>query len=346
MVKSKLRQHAIETYKHAPLSSWILGITTGILIAAVFALDLLVPALALVTFPLIVLPIMFSASLQHVVLKTNGQITFSSSIRAFGLYFRRDFIGCFSFWISLVKSIILFFIFELLISSIVSFVFTAFNPDFLTVVDQLYALVESAEMDIEAFNNLFVAYDEVLLKYMLIVMVPSIALAYAFLVYNVSRSSITIYYRLHTKNSNNRFIRFVHSEALRGQRLKMMGNYLMLNWPLYVLILLGFGGGAVLGYFWQHNVFAPLSCGLVMSALLAMFFLPFYFSNQQALYDYYANDFNNAAGRITKMMIDDIQSNIELSQEERERLEQSISDLNGPLEDEDNDNKKDPDGPQ
>ena len=130
-------------------------------------------------------------------------------------------------------------------------------------------------------------------------------------------------------------------------------DYWALNWPLYVLLLLGFGGGAYLGYVWGQNyssfysdvVTTMVSCGFVFGAVGASLFMPFYFSNQEVLFDSYKDEFEVSMNNVTNFMLQNIQRNIDLSNEEKERLKQSLIDTNVTLEDKgDDDNKKDPEG--
>ena len=346
-MESKLTKHAYNTYKIAPLSSWILGLTTGILMSAIIALDLLVPCLSVVTFPLLVLPMIFSATLQHVIFKTNGQLTVRSSLRSFGLYFRREFNSSFSFLFSLLKSIILFFAVEMTISFVLSYVLQTLNPAFSTAVEEFYAMLEGGDLTIENVNNILYANGDVLFNYMSSVLFPSVFLAIIFLIYNLSRNSIMIYYRLNLKGVNGRFVAMVYRDVLRRKRMKMLGDYLSLNWPLYVLLVVGFVGGILGGYFWKKDLLTMLALGLLGGSLLSSFFLPFYFGNQEALFDFYANEIGVSSNNVTKYMLMSLQSNIDLSIEEKERLEKAIEDMKDPLEDhKPDDNKKDPDGPQ
>ena len=74
--------------------------------------------------------------------------------------------------------------------------------------------------------------------------------------------------------------------------------------------------------------------GLVGAAILAAFFLPFYFCNQQAFYDMYAGLYNQVTREVTASIIGNLQSDIEFSEQEKERLEETLSDVDGPLNDE------------
>ena len=345
MQRSKLKQQASEYYHHSPLSCWILGLTSGALIAAVLAFDLLVPFVSFVTIPLLAIPIYFSAIIQHVMLKSENQITMSTSLRSFALYFRRDFFGTFSIIFNFLKSLIVFLICETVISMVASMFYALLNPSFQASVESLYNLLYSMEYGYQDIINLMNANNYLLLNYVVICFVPSYFVSLIFFIYNVSRYSMMIYYKMHLRRSDARFSRLVYQFALRGKRMEVFRAYTSLNWPLYLLLILGSIGGSIFGYFFFHDLMKIVAFGLVGMAALAMFFLPFYFSNQQALYDMYAPTFVDATKAVTASLIGNLQANMELSKEEEERLKETLSDLDGPLNDsEGEDNKKDPEG--
>lgn len=346
MQRSKLKQQALDYYRHSPVSCWILGTTTGFLVAAILAIDLLVPFLSFLTIPLLVVPVVFCATIQHVMLKTDAQITMTSSFRTFALYFKRDFFGTFSVIFNFVKSLLLFLIVETVVSSVASFLIYMFNPQFESSVNSLYQLLYSYEFTYEDIVNQLNANNYLLLQYIVISFVPACGIALIFFIYNLSRYSMMIYYKMQLKRTDSRFAKLVYQFSLRGRRMEMARNYLSLQWPLYVLVGLGFAGGAVFGYFFYHDLMKILPFALVGSAVLAAFFLPFYFSNQQAFYDMYASLYNQVTKSVTTSIIGNLQSDIELSKQEKERLEETLSDMDGPLNDEHEgeDNKKDPGG--
>ena len=342
---SKLKQQALDYYRHSPVSCWILGITTGIIVAGIIALDLLVPFLSFLTIPLLVVPVLFSAQIQHVMLKTDATITVTSSVRTFGLYYKRDFFGTFSIIFNFIKSAILFLIFETAISAVAGFFFALFNPQIEPSIKSLNELLYSYEFTYEDIVNQFSAHNYLLLNYFSIVVIPSFFIALIFFIYNLSRNSVMVYYKMQLKRTDSRFAKLVYQFAIRGRRIEMLRNYLSLQWPLYLLLVLGFAGGSVFGYYFYHDILKMLAFGLTGGALLGMFFLPFYFANQQAFYDMYAGLYHEVTKQVTSSLIGNLQADIELSEQEKERLQETLSDVDGPLNDEgEDDNKKDPEG--
>ena len=345
MQRSKLKQQALDYYRHSPISCWILGLTTGVIVAGIIALDLLVPFLSFLTIPLLIIPIIFSATIQHVMLHSNAQITVTSSFRTFILYFKRDFFGTYSIIFNFFKSLILFLILETSISMVTSYIMLIINPQFQTSVESLNQLIYSYEFTYEQIVAQLEANNYLLFNYVTIVLIPALFIALIFFIYNLSRYSMMVYYKMHLKRTDSRFAKLVYQFALRGRRKEMLRNYLSLQWPLYVLLVLGFGGGSFIGYYFFHDLFKMIGFGLVGGAALGMFFLPFYFSNMQALYDMYAGLYKEVTKSVTHSIIGNLQSDIEFSEQEKERLEETLSDVDGPLNDEEGeDNKKDPEG--
>lgn len=341
MARSKLNKLAIENYQKAPLASWILGITTGILIAAILALDLILPTLSIFTVPLLILPIIFSSTLQHALFHNDQPLTVRGAFKTFGLYFRSNFNGSFSFFKSLLFAVIVFVSFEMTISSITSMVLQHTNPDFIDSLNTFYVMLEDGTFTMEEFNNVLTMNHYILFNYLCIVIFPSWYLAIIFFIYKITRSAITIYFRIGVRNINNRFVNYVYRDVARRNFWRMIGNYLSLHWPLFILLLLGFAGGTVGGYFLRQELLFVLTCGVVGGALLAAFYLPFYFPNQEALFDYYETEFQKGVMNVTNKLLNTIQENIDLSMEEKEELEKKISELNSPLDDNSGeDNKK------
>ena len=335
MSKSKLKLAAQNHFRVSRSAAWILGLTTGIAIAAILALDLVLPGMTILTFPFIILPIIFSATFQHLLLHRNMNITMTGGIRSFGYYFRREFFGSFNLIASFFKAVLIFIAIELTTSLVASYLFETFSKDFVNAMNYLYELLESNNVTMEALEQILVMNNGILTIYTAVIISPAFFIATLFLIYFMSTFSITIYMRFRAKSMNSRFVRFVYSDVVRRKRGEVLKDYLSLNWPLYVLLIIGFGGGATLGYFWQHDFIVMLTTGLSLGALLSSFFLPFYFPNQEALFDKYEFEFKSSANNIAQMLVRNLQADIEMSTEEKERLEKAIADASNPLDDED-----------
>ena len=170
--RSKLIKTAFETYKTAPLSNWILGLVTGLLITAIIALELALPAISFLTFPLLILPIVFSSTLQHLLFKTKGQLTATSSLKGFAFYFTPVFRSSFRFLFSLVKSILLFLILETGASLVGSMIMQLTSTSYVDAINNMNSIIAQESATIDDLTTAFMAYDGILFKYFVSIIFP------------------------------------------------------------------------------------------------------------------------------------------------------------------------------
>lgn len=340
MARSKLKQHALDNYKQAPLASWILGLTTGLLIAALLALDFILPSIAFFLMPLMVLPILFSATLQHALLHANRPLTVKDAFKGFALYFRSNNSGSFGFFKSLLISVIAFFSIEMMISAVASTILQYTNPEFIDSLNTFYTMIQQTEFTLDDFDYVLSMNNYILLNYFYIVIFPSLYIAIIAFVYSITRNAMTIYFRFNMPNTPNRMINMVYREAKRGNRKKMLGDYLSLHWPMFLLLVLGLVGGTVGGFFWKQEIFFVLTCGIVSAAILVSFYLPFYFSNQEALSDEYEDLFRKSIETVTNRFIKTLEEDINISMEQKEELLKKMDDLKKSEHDKEDDEEK------
>ena len=226
MARSKLKQLALEKYKKAPLASWILGLTTGLLIAAFLALDFILPSIGIFLVPLMILPILFSATIQHGMLHSDRPLTVKDAFKGFAYYFKGNNSGSFGFFKSLLFAVIAFFSIEMLVSAITSTILQYTNPGFVDSLNTFYTMLQDPEFTIDDFNYILSMNNYVLLNYFCIVMFPSLYIAILFFIYGITRQSLSIYFRFRAVNMNNRILNMIYRDAVRRNRKKMMSAYL------------------------------------------------------------------------------------------------------------------------
>lgn len=340
MARSKLKQQALDNYKKAPLASWILGLTTGLLIAALLALDFILPSIALFLVPLMILPILFSATIQHAMLYGNRPLTVKDAFRGFGVYFRGNNSGSFSFFKSLLFAIISFISIEMLVSAIASTILQYTNPEFVDSLNAFYTMIQEPEFNLNDFNYVLTMNHYVLLNYFCIVIFPSLYISIIVFIYFITRHALTIYFRFNAVNMNNRFINMIYRDMNRRNRKKLMGGYFSLHWPMFVLLIVGFAGGTVGGFFLRQDLLFVITCGVVAPIILVSFYLPFYFPNQEALFDTFGSEFHKSTVNVTNRFIQTLQDDIDISTEQKEELLKKMSDLTQSQEDNEDDEEK------
>ena len=123
-------------------------------------------------------------------------------------------------------------------------------------------------------------------------------------------------------------MRLAIANAYGRYKRSMRKDWFKLNWLIIVLPLIG-SALAVLVYFLA--VKNPLYLVPVLNAgafIPYIFFLPFYFSNMEVLYNRYENVFKEGNKMAIESILERIQTSIDLSEEEKRNLENSFKNDN------------------
>ena len=111
-----------------------------------------------------------------------------------------------------------------------------------------------------------------------------------------------------------------------------------------VLIFVGAGLGGFLSYYLSKDYIYISEFGLIGALLFSAFYFPIYLANMNALYDKYKYIVILGVNNSIKETIEKIQRNIDLSEEDKQRIEETLKECDeGIKELEEENNKKDSD---
>ena len=340
---SIIRQSSFNLYKKTVVESWSIGLLTGLLIAGFIALGFLYLPIVFFAIPLLCLPALFAAHLSHFGLRFAPDITFSKAARQFLAYYRSPFNSSFGFFSSLLKSFLVFLAAQFIFAGIGYYIAQAINPGVIDSMNRFMDLSANAtEISAEALNEVLYANNNALLLYIGIAEIPSFVVAFMFFTYFISRNSIGIFLRVNIPSNNPQFIKYVQSYTNRQHRGRMLKDYWSLNWPLYLLMIIGAAGGAIGFSFLTNSPEYSLVAALSGAVLLSSFFLPFYLNNMEAIYDKYREAYNSNVQVVTQMIMTSIETNIQENIDEMEKLKKQFEENRNRDNSGDDSNKKDP----
>ena len=321
---SPIRKKAKEIYRKTMLESWLIGVLTGLLITGLIALNLLAPGTLFIIFPLVCLPLIFSAHVVHIHSRSGNTITFTDSLKGYVSFFRRPFNSTFAFFFSLLKAIAVFFIIELTMSFIAQPIMLLFNDSLNQSLEQLNNLMSAESITWNDVLDVFYANNNALLIYFCIVAVPSFSIAFIAFIYFISRSSQSLYIRLRYPNGNPQMLKYVHNYFIMTNRGRAFRDYWALNWPLYLLLVLGASGGAVGFSFITKDPIKLIAAALTGACLLATFFAPFYLCHHEAIGEQYQKDYEDAINHVNEMVMKNMEAQMEAAKRQQRSIEEAM----------------------
>ena len=300
------------------------GFLCGLFLVLVSTLSFLDELLFLLAVPLFAFPFLFASHICCYLLGANQPITLSNFFRYFISFFRPQFRSSFRGIISFLKSLAVYFGVLIISYLTMYFVFkNQYGDVFVTATENLVKDYMSGNSYDELVKALE-ANDGLLLTF--ITYVSSIPIPFMIItfIYLVSFSSLSIYYRANINSGAPSLIRLAVANAYARYRRAMRKDWFKLNYLLIVLPIVGVALGTVLYIFIIKHIYY-LSAILTVSVFVPLvFFLPFYFSNMEVLYTRYENVFKEGNKMAIETVLNRIQSSIELSEEEKRRIEESF----------------------
>lgn len=342
MTVKEIRKNAFNKYRSHKLNSWAIGIVCGLFCAAVVALNLLWPFFSLFTVPLLVLPFFFACSVMNAAFEEGADLSVNLFFKSFILFFKTPFNRSFNLVKSFLKSVIVFIATMFLSSMVVYTIFQGLYGDtFTTLLEKFTNLAYSLNSNYEDMIN--VLYEEgcILMNYFIFTFEPGLYLSVFVFVFLVSKESLSIYLSVHMPKANPSYIHATYKRCTHNNFGDFYKKYFALNWPFFLLMLLGVIGGIILVPFDDLDPIKSITFGVMFGFTASSFFIPFLLCNNQALYEAYEIEFRKASEEVAKDIIRRMEIFSDFTAEEVEKMHESMTKTFNPLNEEDKTENKD-----
>ena len=293
----EIRQNALGIYKKHRLNSWVLSIICGLFIAALLLIGILSELFYIVIIPLVVLPFFFSCFVAHLGLIHKDELTARNLFRGYGIFFSQPYRSSFSVIKSFLKTLLV----ELAVSGAVLGICYAIysqSETFTVTINEIIEQLANQTLTTESLQALLEANDSEVYNYVNITNAISFLLGcFAFIIF-ITRESISIYPRLNMRN-----VPLAHQIARASIRVnykRFNKAYFALNWPLLLILLGGMVGGLLLSVYAFDNYAIAGVLGLVFAIALSSVYLPFFFANNEAIFESLAVDLNSVSEEYVK----------------------------------------------
>lgn len=325
-MKESLRKTSLDTFKHSPSSYIAVGVMCGLFLILSVLFALIDPLLLVIALPLLAMPFLFASHISCYYLRINQPITISAYFRYFLGFFRSPFRGSFRAIISFLKSLAFYFGSAFIASIVIYFIFKAnYGVTFVEGFNKLiYTYVSYAEATYDDVVAVLEENDGLLLTFILYISAFAIPLAMLAFIYYISFSSISIYFRANATFEAGPLLKMSVSNTYSLHRKNMRKDWFMLNWPILVLSLLGMAIFALVDILLVKRLDLLPAFVIIGGVAFLMFYLPLYFTNMETIYLKYEANFKQGNTQAIATILERIQNSIDLSEEEKKSLEESL----------------------
>ena len=280
MIIKEVRKNALDIYKKHPVNSWIISLICGLFLAALTLIGLLSEVLVILLLPLLILPFFFACAVSHLSLREKDELTFGNLFGFYRLFFRPPFYSSFSAFKSFFKALLVEIVLGFIATGICYAVF-ATSETFVVTINQIAESLSDMSITTESFQAALEANGNELGNFLFLTNGINVMLfGFAFILF-ASREEITVYIRLKTRNIP--LANQIARASINANKKNFNKAFFALNWPLFIILLLGMVGGCFLSIYVFKNYNICGVVGLAMGIGISSIFLPFYFANMEAI---------------------------------------------------------------
>ena len=315
---------SMDNYRKNGLISHVLFFFLGLLACSFLLIGLLWIDVSLIVIPFIAIPIIFSAMIATNLLREQNYMTLGGFFRCFGTYFSSKFNSTFRVIRSGIISFAIYLGTSIILSLVINLTFYHTNfMNYQAMVDEVLAFKSISAQDLYAIMNKFKDLINITMIYS---NVPASFTFALFFIFFTTRNSATLFDRLATMEFDGRINAITQEQIMKRYYKEYNATYFKLNWPIFPLFLLGFAGGAYLGYITLIDYSSVFTMGLVVGLFVVFgLFGPFYLANTETLYMVFKDRYESEREILKGQFTESLEKFIE---EMKKREEESKKDSN------------------
>ena len=298
-----------------PLSFFAI-LTIGILILGFYF-----PITLLLTVPFVVIPSFFSVGAINTVAKNENTHEALGFFIMFKTYFSQFFRGGYKVIISFLKSLLVFVIFSVVLSTIFTLTIIAKDPAFI----ELQAITDPEQL-VEALNNFIETNETFNLTTKITYMCASTGF-FCMFIHNIGINSVKVNFNFLAKFPlPTSDLNLVNKMVMKKVRKNFRKDYFKTFWFLGLIIFAGFVGGSLLAYFFLKEIYMqqiPV-VGALLAFILALFFIPYFLNASQALFLNYQVLYIDTLIDLSKQSLEELKKTQKISEEKEKEVMKMI----------------------
>jgi len=327
MKMNEIRARAREIHKMHAGNAWILSIICAFFIGGLFFAAMMLSRFSglilLLASALVFLPFFFACTMAHRgFVFNNGNLTGRGLLHYYSLYFTPSFNSSYRFF----KTFFLTILFDIVLSitaGLVLYLIFKNNAEFVEVIDELTNYLNNGKYE-EASKLL--QESEIFIRFTNLTVNISTIGSIGFAVWHILKNNYSVSYRIHFPNANPNIVNISYRRFEKMNRNLINKMFYSLNWPILVLFFLGLAIGGVVSALFLDNGFI-ISVAGASGFLLALFYLPFYFANLEAMDDALFSLYKDNMRDTAKEMAERIKENEQLNEQQLNDIDNFLNRL-------------------
>ena len=312
-----------DIYKKCPSIFWEVSIFSLIIAIGLIALETVVPGLFILTVSLIFFPVLYSTYMTLYSIKFGGTVSMKSTFAISTSYFKRNSFGCFRVLRCLLHAILVYLIAYIIFYIGLRYVFESIYGDvFKESYNHLLELYGEGNLD--AAVNYLKEKNPVSL-YLDFAHSFGGSIAVCAFIFGIAFNSTNVYLCANIPGATAQFSTAVFNRFLRYNSHSYRKDFWSIQWPLFVLFGAGVIGGYALVIFTNMTFDLALPISTMLGIFLVIPFAPFFFAGMEALFAKYNGDLKQASVDLTNGFLNEIKNNINLSAEDKAKIDELLS---------------------
>ena len=312
-------------YKKDLGDSLLLSLSFFLLCGACLCLGFLGVDFALIGIACVGLPALLSFQLMCLREKKEEGPSNAQSFQGFKLYYSFYF-GVYRFWLSLLRSFLVFAVAFFALSFAIYYCFMALSPDFASEIENFALLLSQQDTTVNDLINAFSSSPK-LLDFTGVCALSSFGIGGYWFVHEISRNSLNLYIRSLLGGAPARFANALFSNFFREIRPTFYKNYYSFNWPGILFYALGYSLGAFLGYHFLNNLTYALALAFIGACLFLSAYLPYYFYGLDEIAKKQNKAFLKFSLHQAELSLSESKAQSEMENEEMEKLKKDVDEL-------------------
>lgn len=319
----KLLKTRQDIYKKCPSIFWEVSIFSLIIAIGLIALETVVPGLFVLTISLIFFPVLYATYMTLYSIKFGGTVSMKSTFAISTAYFKRNSFGCFRVLRCLLHALLVYLIAYFAFYVGLQFVFESIYGDvFKDSYNHLLQLYSDGNLD-AAFE--YLKEDNPASLYLNFASSLGGSFAVVAFIFGIAYNSTNVYLCANIPGATAQFSTAVFNRFLRTHSSSYRKDFWSIQWPLFVLLIVGMAGGyaLVIGLDMPFSLASPISA--MLGIFLVIPFAPFFFAGMEALFAKYNGDLKQSSVDLTNGFLNEIKNNINLSPEDKAKIDELLS---------------------